>query len=343
LGITSSSLRLTQFSHGAGCGCKLPAPDVQRILSSLDHPSHPNLLVGLDTSDDAGVFRLRDDLALVQTVDFFTPIVDDPYDFGRIAAANALSDVYAMGGEPITALNLVALPLAQLGPEIVEQILRGGADVAAAAGTTIVGGHSIDDPEPKYGMAVTGTVHPERVLRNAGGRAGDALVLTKPLGVGVIATACKRGLAASTTLAAAVEVMTTLNGSASRAALSAGAHAATDVTGFGLLGHLHELARASGVAAEVDSRAVPAIADALALIADDRLLCGGSARNREHAELFTRWDAGVGEPARRLLCDAMTSGGLLVAVAPGRAPELPGPVIGRLVSGEAGRIRVVAG
>ena len=333
-------MRLTQFSHGAGCGCKLPAQDLARILGALNYPTHPNLLVGLDTADDAGVFRLREDLALVQTVDFFTPIVDDPYDFGRIAAANALSDVYAMGGEPITALNLVALPFKQLGPDVVQQILRGGAEVAAAAGATILGGHSIDDPEPKYGMAVTGTVHPDRVLTNAGGRAGDALVLTKPLGVGVIATACKRGLAGAPTLSAAVEVMTTLNRSASQAAVAAGAHAATDVTGFGLLGHLHELARASGVAAEVYSREVPVIADALELIADDRLVCGGSARNREHAERFTDWEALLGEAARRLLCDAMTSGGLLVAVAPARAPELPGPVIGRLVAGEAGRIRV---
>jgi selenide,water dikinase len=338
--MSSTSLRLTQFSHGAGCGCKLPAQDLERILGALDYPTHPNLLVGVDTADDAGVFRLREDLALVQTVDFFTPIVDDPYDFGRVAAANALSDVYAMGGEPITALNLVALPLERLGPDVVERILRGGAEVAAEAGATIVGGHSIDDPEPKYGMAVTGTVHPDRVLTNAGGRAGDALVLTKPLGVGVIATAGKRGLAGAATLSAAVSVMTTLNRSASCAAVAAGAHAATDVTGFGLLGHLHELARASGVAAEVYSREVPVIADALELIADDRLVCGGSARNREHAERFTEWDAILGEAARRLMCDAMTSGGLLVAVAPARAPELPGPVIGRLVAGEAGRIRV---
>ncbi len=336
-------MRLTQFSHGAGCGCKLAAQDLERILGGIDYPTHPNLLVGFDRADDAGVFRLREDLALVQTVDFFTPTVDDPYDFGRIAAANALSDVYAMGGEPITALNLVAFPLTQLGPDVVQLILRGGAEVAAAAGARIVGGHSIDDPEPKYGMAVTGTVHPDRVLTNAGGRAGDVLVLTKPLGVGVIATAAKRGGAQVATLSAAVEVMTTLNRSASRAAIAAGAHAATDVTGFGLLGHLHELARASGVAAEVDARAVPVIADAMRLIADDRLVCGGSARNRQHAERFTDWDEHLGEATRRLLCDAMTSGGLLVALPPARAPELPGPVIGRLVAGEAGRIGVAGG
>ncbi len=299
--------------------------------------------MGLDTADDAGVFRLRDDLALVQTVDFFTPIVDDPFDFGRIAATNAFSDVYAMGGEPITALNLMALPLATLGADVVEQILGGGAEVAAAAGATIVGGHSIDDPEPKYGMAVTGTVHPDRVLTNARGRAGDALVLTKPIGAGVIATAGKRGLASAATLSAAVEMMTTLNGVASRAAVAAGAHAATDVTGFGLLGHLHELARASGVAAELDSREVPVIADALELIADDRLVCGGSERNREHAERFTDWGPEVNEAARRLMSDAMTSGGLLVAVARERAAELPGAVIGRLVAGEPGRIRVTGG
>src|SRR4051812_33220354 len=203
------AVALTSLSHGAGCGCKIGAADLRPIVARLPRPTDPRVLVGSDTSDDAGVFRLSDEIALVQTVDFFTPIVDDPYLFGRIAATNALSDVYAMGGTPVTCLNLVAYPIETLGPEALAEILRGGADAAAAAGAAVVGGHSIDDPEPKYGMAVTGTVHPDRVLSNAGGRAGDVLVLTKPLGTGVVATAIKRGLAGDALVERAVAVMTT--------------------------------------------------------------------------------------------------------------------------------------
>src|SRR3954465_4872651 len=189
------AVALTSLSHGAGCGCKIGAGDLRPIVAPLPRPTDPRVLVATDTSDDAGVVRLTDSLAIVQTVDFFTPIVDDPYAFGRIAATNALSDIYAMGGVPVSALNLVAYPLETLGASVLAEILRGGADAAAAAGASIVGGHSIDDPEPKYGMAVTGTVHPDAVLTNAGGREGDALVLTKPLGAGTVATAIKRGLA----------------------------------------------------------------------------------------------------------------------------------------------------
>src|SRR4051812_34702758 len=242
---------LTSLSHGAGCGCKISAAQLRPIVAGLGAPTDPRVMVGTATSDDAGVVRLTDELAIVQTVDFFTPIVDDPYAFGRIAATNALSDIYAMGAVPVSALNLVAYPLERLGAEVLAEILRGGADAAAAAGAAIVGGHSIDDPEPKYGMAVTGTIHPDRILTNAGGRVGDALVLTKPLGAGTVATAIKRGLADDGLVARAIEVMTTLNDRASTQALRAGAHALTDVTGFGLLGHLHELALASGAAAEL--------------------------------------------------------------------------------------------
>src|SRR3954451_22185853 len=229
------AVALTSLSHGAGCGCKISAADLRPIVAALPRPTDPRVLVGSETADDAGVFRLTDDLALVQTVDFFTPIVDDPYAFGRIAATNALSDVYAMGATPVTCLNLVAYPIEALGPELLGEILRGGADAAEAAGAAVVGGHSIDDPEPKYGMAVTGTVHPDRVLTNAGGRVGDVLVLTKPLGAGAVATAIKRGLADEDLVRRGIEVMTTLNAVAARQALAAGAHAATDVTGFGLL------------------------------------------------------------------------------------------------------------
>src|SRR4051794_31134327 len=204
-------LALTSLSHGAGCGCKLPAAALRPIVAGLKRPTDPRVLVATDTADDAGVIALTDDLAIVQTVDFFTPIVDDPYAFGRIAATNALSDIYAMGATPVSALNLVAYPLATLGPDVLREILRGGGDAVAEAGASIVGGHSIDDPEPKYGLAVTGTVRPSRVLRNSGGVAGDALVLTKPLGAGTIATALKRGLASDELVTRGIEVMTTLN------------------------------------------------------------------------------------------------------------------------------------
>jgi selenide, water dikinase len=335
------AVALTSLSHGAGCGCKIATADLRPIVAGLPRPTDPRVLVGSDTSEDAGVFRLSDDLALVQTVDFFTPIVDDPYAFGRIAATNALSDVYAMGGVPITCLNLVAYPLERLGADTLEAILRGGADAADAAGASVVGGHSIDDPEPKYGMAVTGTVHPDRMLSNAAGRAGDALVLTKPLGAGAVATAVKRGFADDELVARAIEVMTTLNAEAARQALAAGARCATDVTGFGLVNHLNELALASGVAAEVDAAAVPAIEGVDELLADERAVAGGSRRNRAFAEAeHTTFDPAVPEPRRRLVTDAMTSGGLLVAVAADRAGEIDGWVVGRLVAGEPGAIRV---
>jgi selenide,water dikinase len=332
------AVKLTSLSHGAGCGCKLPAAELHPIVAGLPRTARDDVLVGFDTADDAAVVRLRPDLAIVQTVDFFTPIVDDPYDFGRIAATNALSDVYAMGGEPVSALNLVAFPLEKLGGDVLREILRGGHDVVESAGAAIVGGHSIDDPEPKYGLAVTGTVHPDEVLTNAGGRPGDALVLTKPLGAGAVSTAAKRGIASPEVVAAAVEVMTTLNADAARAARAAGAHAVTDVTGFGLLGHLHELALASGCAAKVDAEAVPAIEGVTKLLTvGDRGVSGGTKRNRAYAETFTTWDSVP--PARRwLLSDAMTSGGLLVALADGAA--LPGAVVGRLVEGEPGTISV---
>jgi len=333
-------VRLTQLSHGAGCACKLGPGELESLLDGFGPADDPSLLVGLETRDDAAVYRLSDELALVQTADFFTPIVDDPCDFGRIAAANALSDVYAMGGEPRLALNLVAFPLAGLGREVLEGILRGGAEIAAEAGVVVAGGHSVDDPEPKYGMAVTGLVDPERYLANSGGRAGDALRLTKALGAGLITTAAKRGLAGGDLVAAAIETMTELNRDASRAALDAGASAMTDVTGFGLLGHLHELCEASGLAAEVEAEAVPAIEGALELAQDPSCRAGGSKRNAEYAAHFTSFAETV-PPARRfLLADAMTSGGLLVAVPPEGSRNAPGVRIGTLTEGEPGTIRV---
>jgi selenide, water dikinase len=332
---------LTSLSHGAGCGCKLPATDLLPILSGLPVSRDPRLLVGSASGDDAAVFQVRPDLALVQTVDFFTPIVDDPFDFGRIAAANALSDVYAMGATPLTALNLVAFPLERLGGAVLLRVLEGGLSVADAAGCAIVGGHSIDDPEPKYGLAVTGTVDPAAMLTNATARAGDVLVLTKPLGVGAITTAHKRGAADPDQLDAAVALMTQLNADASRLALAAGAHAATDVTGFGLLGHLHGLARESGLAAEVRAAEVPALSGALALLEDGVGVSGGGRNNRAYADSFTTFAVEVTESRRRLVCDPTTSGGLLVSLPAARAGELGGTVIGSMLDGEPGAISVV--
>jgi selenide,water dikinase len=280
-------------------------------------------------------------LAIVQTVDFFTPILDDPYDFGRVAATNAISDVYAMGGTPITALNIVTYPMEEFGPDLLTRILAGGADVARAAGVAILGGHSVKDDEPKYGMAVTGTIHPDRIVTNAGARPGDVLVLTKPLGTGILSGALKKGAIDEAQIAEAVRWMTTLNAGAARAMLAARAHAATDVTGFGLLGHGNEMARASGVALRIRSQDVPVYA-----LARDMLevgICpGGSRANaREHAA-FTQFADSVSEELRLLLSDAQTSGGLLIAVAPEnlaklraglREPEALNAVIGHVESG----------
>ena len=332
------TVALTSLSHGAGCGCKLPASALGPIVAGLPPVVDERVLVDASTSDDGAVVLVAPGVAIVQTADFFTPIVDDPYDFGRIAACNALSDVYAMGGSPVSAINLVAFPLEALGGAVLGEILRGGADVVAAAGAAVVGGHSIDDPEPKFGLSVVGVVHPDEVLRNSGGSVGDALFLTKPLGAGVVATALKRGLAEGSLISEGVGVMTELNASGLLAARAAGASALTDVTGFGLLGHLRELALASGCAAEVDASAVPAIEGVLPLLeAGADVVSGGTRRNREYAETFTNFAEGVPGARRWLVTDAMTSGGLLAAVPGG---DMDAPRIGRLVDGPAGTITV---
>jgi selenide, water dikinase len=350
---TTEPVRLTRFSHGAGCACKLSPDDLRTVLGlvhGLDATPDPDLLVGLDTADDAAVYRLRGDLAVVVTTDFFTPIVDDPYDWGRIAATNALSDVYAMGGTPLLALNLVAWPREGLPLELLARVLDGGADVVRAAGSLVGGGHSIDDAEPKYGLAVLGTVHPDRVLTNAGAHDGDALVLTKPIGLGVISTAVKRDAATSGLVAEAVRLMTTLNAGARDAALEVGdaVHAATDVTGFGLLGHLRELLVASGLAGEIDAAAVPVIDGVRELVADG-MVAGGTQRNHAFVSDSTAWGS-LPESAQLLLADAQTSGGLLIAVAPERAGDLvdalarhdtpAAAVVGRCEAGPAGHIAV---
>jgi selenide, water dikinase len=330
--------RLTELSHGAGCACKIGAAELRELRGALPLSSDPSLLVGLDPADDAAVYKLSEELALVQTLDFFTPIVDDPRDFGRIAATNALSDVYAMGARPVLALNIVAFSLEGLGHEVLAEILAGGAEVAAAAGVAIGGGHSIDDPEPKYGMAVSGVVHPDELLAAAGARPGDELYLTKPVGGGLITTAAKRGIAEPAWITSAVEAMTTLNAEAAEAARACGAHALTDVTGFGLLGHLHEICEASGLSAEVEAEAVPALPGALELAASGRAEAGGSRRNAADAERFVSWSQDVAPQRRALLTDAMTSGGLLAAVPAGST--MAGTKIGAFVERTPARISV---
>lgn len=314
-------IRLTQYARGGGCACKIPPGELERMVAAPRPRPHPDLLVGLDTGDDAAVLRMPVGPALVLTTDFFTPVVDDAYDWGRIAAANALSDVYAMGGTPVLAVNLLAWPREVLPMELAGEVLRGGADIAAEAECHLAGGHSIDDADPKYGLAVTGVVDPERLLRNDAGRAGLPLSLSKPLGVGVLNS---RHKATGERFDHAVRSMATLNRDAGAAAVAAGARCATDVTGFGLLGHALKLARASGVTAVIDAAAVPYL-DGAVEAARAGYVSGGTRRNLEWVAADADLDA-VDELTALLLADAQTSGGLLVA------GEIPGaPVIGELV------------
>ncbi|HEV2780049.1 MAG TPA: selenide, water dikinase SelD [Actinophytocola sp.] len=322
----TEAVRLTRYAHGGGCACKIPPGELDEMVRGLAgadpvHEPLGELLVGLDTGDDAAVVRIENGRALVMTTDFFTPVVDDAFDWGRIAAANALSDVYAMGGQPLVAVNLLGWPRDVLPFELAGEVLRGGLSVAHEAGCHVAGGHSIDDPEPKYGLAVTGIADPDTLMRNDTGRPGQPLTLTKPLGVGVLNS---RHKATGEVFAEAIDSMTRLNRDAARAAVAAGIRCATDVTGFGLLGHLYKLAKASGVSAIVDSAAVPYLAPARAALRDG-FVSGGTRRNLQwvspHADL-----SAVTEDEALLLADAQTSGGLLLA------GELPGhPVIGELV------------
>ncbi len=277
--------------------------------------------MGFDTADDAGVYRISPDLALVQTVDFFTPIVDDPYTFGQIAAANSLSDVYAMGGTPLTGLNIVAFPVGELPDAVLLEILQGGASKAAEAGLAIVGGHTVDDPEPKYGMAITGTIHPDKIMRNKGARPGDRLVLTKPVGTGILTTACKRDRIPAAALEEATQWMAALNRAASLAFLEVGVHACTDITGFGLAGHLHEMVHASGVGALLRFESLPLLADVLQL-AKEGVVPGGTKRNLDYLRPHMRVMPGLNDPEQWVLADAQTSGGLLGAVEPAKVDYL---------------------
>ena len=309
----------------------------------------PRILVDAATRDDAAVFQMAPDRAIVATVDFFTPIVDDAYDFGRIAAANAFSDVYAMGATPLFALNLVGWPREQLPFELLGEVLRGGQEIAKQAGAWILGGHSIDDPEPKYGMVVIGEVHPSRIVTNSGARPGDVLVLTKPIGTGIITTALKRDQLDASGVKPAVELMATLNAGAARAMLAHGVTAATDITGFGLLGHLHNLLRASETSAELQAQAVPILSPALDL-ASRGAVPGGTKRNFESAASFTTFAESVDPVLRMLLADAQTSGGLLIAVPGHHAQDLQdalhaehapaAALIGTVTHGASGQITV---
>jgi cysteine desulfurase len=313
--------RLTQYTHGMGCACKLRPQVLEQVLAKLPAPDDPAVIVGVDTSDDAAVYRVSDELAIVQTADFFTPIVDDPRMFGAISAANSLSDIYAMGARPLFALNIVGFPDKRLPLWVLEEILRGAMDKAAEAGIPIIGGHTVEDTEPKFGLAVTGVIHPDRVLRNSGARPGDELVLTKPIGLGIVSTAVKSGLADPGTASEAADVMATLNRAAADAMLSVGVSACTDVTGFGLLGHLSEMAEGSGIDVTLSVAQVPVLTAAWDLVAAGAVP-GGTLNNLSYVGARATFSSGVTREAQLVLADAQTSGGLLISVPQQRADSL---------------------
>lgn len=345
-----SSIKLTTLTKKGGCGCKIGPADLAGVLRELPPATpDPNLLVGLDTSDDAGVYQLTEDLALVQTTDFFTPIVDDPYDFGQIAATNAISDIYAMGGTPVTALNIVAFPIGNLDKKILADILRGAADKMKEAGVTLVGGHSIDDQEPKFGLAVTGTIHPSKIRTNAGAKPGDKLILTKPIGVGIYTTSMKRDLLSQEDIQEVTKVMTTLNKTASETMDGFDVHATTDVTGFGLLGHATEMAQGSGTGLVIRSKDVPVLPRTREL-AEQGAVPGGTKNNHAHVASGINYPAEMDEIGQWILCDAVTSGGLLAAVEGSQAEELldalrnngvEAHIIGDVTEEHAGTIRIL--
>lgn len=345
----TNTIKLTTLTTKGGCGCKIGPADLSQVLHSLPPaPFDPNLLVGLDTSDDAGVYKLTDELAIVQTLDFFTPIVDDPYDFGQIAATNAISDVYAMGGKPITALNIVAFPIAKLDKSILSDILRGAGDKLKEAGVTLVGGHSIDDQEPKFGLAVTGIVHPDKVRTNAGAKQGDKLVLTKPIGVGIYTTSLKNNALSDEEVKEVTAIMTTLNRASSEVMSSFDVHAVTDVTGFGLLGHTTEMAKASNVGIRIFADQVPVLPRTKELAEAGRIP-GGTKSNYAHVADDVTYSERLDQLDRYILCDAVTSGGLLISVAPNQVEQMTeelkakgvnASIIGEIVSQHPGKIIV---
>lgn len=313
-----TDFRLSHMTVASGCAAKLGPGTLSTVLKDLPNVPNAALMVGYDTSDDACVYRVSDDLAIIQTCDFFTPMVDDPYTFGQIAATNALSDVYAMGGEPKLAMNLLCVPNC-LPLDMVHELLRGGHDKAVEAGCTIAGGHSISDEEPKYGLSVTGFVHPDKVLRNVGAKPGDVLVLTKPLGVGILTTSMKVDLVSEEDISALLKSMTCLNALAARAAQQAGnVHACTDVTGFGLFGHGYEMASGSGVTLRLNASKLPLLSGAREL-ASLGMLPAGAYRNRDHVWEHVSVSPDVPQALTDICCDPQTSGGLLVALPPENA------------------------
>ena len=346
----TGEIKLTHFTHGLGCACKIRPQYLEHVLKDLPACFDKNVLVGNDTSDDAAVYLINSETAIVQTVDFFTPVVDDPYYFGAIAAANALSDIYAMGARPLFALNIVGFPDNRLPMQVLKDILRGAADKAAEAGISILGGHTVEDTEPKFGMVVTGVVHPGRVITNSGAKPGDALILTKPIGTGIIATAVKRGLADEKTAFAAREIMAQLNAAAAKVMDGFPVNSCTDVTGFGLLGHLKEMVEGSKVTAEISADLVPQIPGAYELAAAGAIP-GGTKNNMDFVSKIVTWANNIPEIMKIMLCDAQTSGGLLVALPEALAPEyihklwqehqINGVKIGRILVGEKPGIKVV--
>jgi selenide, water dikinase len=342
--VVANPVRLTSLAHGGGCGCKLSPAVLRDILQTMPAAAaFPDLLVGTETSDDAAVWRLNDEQALVATTDFFMPVVDDPFDFGRIAATNALSDIYAMGGRPIFALAIVGMPVNAMPVEMIRAILQGGASVCDAAGIPIAGGHSIDSAEPIYGLVALGLAHPDRLLKNSGGRPGDALILTKPLGVGILSAALKQDRLDDAGYRALINSTTQLNAVGADLAALEGVHAMTDVTGFGLLGHTLEMARGAGLAAEIHADALPLLAGVEAL-AREGIRTGASGRNwASYSDAVVLPGALFPEWRRDLLCDPQTSGGLLIAAAPESADAVldlthrqgfpSAAIVGRLAEG----------
>jgi selenide,water dikinase len=318
----SKSVKLTSLSSKGGGGCKIGPADLAQVLKTLpENIPNPNVLVGLDSSDDAGVYKLTDDLAIVQTLDFFTPIVDDPYDFGQVAAANAISDVYAMGGKPITALNIVAFPIAVLDKSILSEILRGAGDKLKEAGVSLVGGHSIDDNEPKFGLSVTGIVHPDKVRTNTGAQPGDKLILTKPIGVGIMSSSVKKGLLTDEEITRFTGVMTTLNKTAAEVMQQYDVHATTDVTGFGLLGHASEMSAGSNVGMHIFADQVPVLPRVREL-AEAGAIPGGTKNNFKHVTDSVSYPETMDQIGKWMLCDAVTSGGLLISAPADQADNL---------------------
>ncbi|MRG86162.1 selenide, water dikinase SelD [Salinibacillus xinjiangensis] len=324
--------------------------DLSQVLRHIPKSEpNPNLLVGLDTSDDAGVYKINDDTALVQTLDYFTPIVDDPYMFGQIAAANALSDVYAMGGKPITVMNIVGFPISSLDKSILAEILAGSSDKVRESGAALVGGHSIDDQEPKFGLSVTGTIHPDKIRANVGAKPGDKIILTKPIGIGILTTAIKRDLLDEEDLNRVMAVMATLNKDAAEAMEGYNVNACTDVTGFGLLGHTLEIAEGSDVGITIQSQEVPVLPKSKEL-AEQGVVPGGSKKNRKWLSDRIDYDSSVSEIDRTILCDAVTSGGLLISVPEEEAEALQNElqsrqvesaIVGEVTKENKGRIKVL--